>query len=243
MRALSAQELLDVWERGLARAPAQRALELLAAACPETPPDSLAALTIGQRDAKLLTLREWAFGARMTGVAVCPACGRRLELPFNAAEMRSGSQAPESEVSVSAAGYDVRFRPPNGEDAIAAAGLADIGGGRRLILQRCLLSAHYNGEPVDGDRLPPEVVETVAQRMSEADPLADIQVVVACPYCRHGWRAVFDVVSFFWTEIEAWAWRMLSDVHTLAAAYGWREPDILTLSPVRRQFYLEMVGA
>jgi len=35
----------------------------------------------------------------------------------------------------------------------------------------------------------------------------------------------------------------LSDVHTLARAYGWRERDILTLSPTRRQFYLNMVGA
>ena len=49
-------------------------------------------------------------------------------------------------------------------------------------------------------------------------------------------------MSFLWTEIEAWAWRMLSDVHTLARAYGWGERDILALSPTRRQFYLEMGG-
>ena len=79
--------------------------------------------------------------------------------------------------------------------------------------------------------------------MAEADPLADIQLDLTCPSCERRWRAVFDIVSFLWTEIEVWAWRTLSDVHTLARAYGWSERDILTLSPTRRQFYLEMVGA
>jgi hypothetical protein len=79
--------------------------------------------------------------------------------------------------------------------------------------------------------------------MAEADPLADIQIAISCPACAQGWRAAFDILTFLWSEIEAWAWRMLSDVHTLASAYGWCERDILALSPTRRQFYLEMVGA
>ena len=32
----------------------------------------------------------------------------------------------------------------------------------------------------------------------------------------------------------------LRDVHGLAAAYGWREEDVLRLSPTRRQIYLEL---
>jgi hypothetical protein len=83
----------------------------------------------------------------------------------------------------------------------------------------------------------------MADAMAEADPLADIQLGMTCPFCDHRWRVVFDIVSFLWTEIEAWAWRMLADVHTLAQAYGWGEREILTLSPTRRQFYLDMVGA
>ncbi|HSB10234.1 MAG TPA: phage baseplate protein, partial [Blastocatellia bacterium] len=31
-------------------------------------------------------------------------------------------------------------------------------------------------------------------------------------------------------------------VHTLASAYGWRESDILNLSPWRRQLYLTLVN-
>ena len=57
------------------------------------------------------------------------------------------------------------------------------------------------------------------------------------------WRAVFDIVTFFWSEIEAWACRILREVHILASAYGWCERDILALTSARRQFYLEMVQA
>ncbi len=52
---------------------------------------------------------------------------------------------------------------------------------------------------------------------------------------------MFDVVSFFWSEICVQAKRLLREVHTLARAYGWREADILNMSTARRQFYLEMV--
>ncbi len=245
MRALSAEELLDVWECGLAQAPAQRALELLAAACPETSQDSLAALSIGQRDAKLLTLREGLWGRQMAAVVVCPACRERLELTMDTREMLSKSRPKQpGEIPLNIAEYNMTFRLPTSLDVIAAAGQADgPEAGRTLILQRCLLSTQQGGAPVNSDELPPEVVAGLAKCMAEADPLADIQLTLACPSCEHRWRAAFDIVSFLWTEIEVWAWRMLSDVHTLAAAYGWCERDILTLSPMRRQFYLEMVGA
>jgi hypothetical protein len=52
---------------------------------------------------------------------------------------------------------------------------------------------------------------------------------------------VFDIISFFWTELDSLARRLLQDVHVLAKAYSWREADILSMSATRRQFYLEMV--
>jgi hypothetical protein len=61
-----------------------------------------------------------------------------------------------------------------------------------------------------------------------------------CPTCDHAWRAHFDIVAFFWAELDAQAKRLLSEVHTLAWAYGWREPDILSMNARRRRFYLEM---
>jgi hypothetical protein len=83
----------------------------------------------------------------------------------------------------------------------------------------------------------------VAERMAQADPQAEVQLALTCPACQHEWLATFDILSFFWIEINAWALRLLQEVHRLASAYGWRETDILGLSSWRRQFYLEMIGS
>lgn len=78
--------------------------------------------------------------------------------------------------------------------------------------------------------------------MARADPQADVRLAIACPSCGHQWQGIFDIVTFFWSEIESWASRILHEVHLLALAYGWHEREILALSPRRRQFYLDMVG-
>jgi hypothetical protein len=242
MRALSAPELLGAWERGLAQEPVERALTLLAAACGATP-DALAELTIGRRDALLLTLREWTFGARMSGVVTCPACGERLELVFDLAEIRADTGASSGRaVALTKDGYHVEFRPPDSGDLLALDGEHDSERQRQLLLARCLLAARHEGEPVPAERLPAEVVDAVTEGMARADPQADVTLAASCSACGHLWRAVFDIVSFFWAEIDAWAGRVLREVHALASAYGWPERDILALSPRRRQIYLEMVS-
>ena len=53
---------------------------------------------------------------------------------------------------------------------------------------------------------------------------------------------LFDILSFFWGEIQICARRLLREVHALASAYGWTESEILSLSTTRRHAYLEMVG-
>jgi hypothetical protein len=82
----------------------------------------------------------------------------------------------------------------------------------------------------------------VEEWLAAADPQADIEMALHCPGCAATWRQGFDIVSFLWAEIDAWARRTLYDVHRLAAAYGWREGDILAMSAPRRQAYLDLVG-
>ena len=244
MHALSAPELLGIWERGLSQAPVARALELLAAVYPEASRDSLAELSVGQRDARLLRLRQMLFGSRLAGFVGCPSCGGRLELTLDVADFLAGSLSePEGEISLSVGEYELRLRLPNSCDVAAAARQGDVDAARRMLLDRCLRSASCGGEPASSDQLPRQVVEAAGERMAREDPLADIQVGVSCALCRHQWRMAFDIIAFLWSEIEVWACRTLRDVHTLASAYGWGEREILALSPVRRQFYLEMVGA
>lgn len=248
MRPLTVPELLDVWERGLAQSQLERALALLAAAAgADDEPYALARLSIGQRDARLLALRELTFGPRLASVSACPACGERMEATFNVADLLL--IAPEEEQSeafeLNVNGYEVRFRLPNSLDQaeLAACAVVDVADARDLLLRRCLSTALYEGEQQSADKLPPDVLEMVARRMGEADPQADVQLRMRCQLCAHDWQEAFDIASFFWTELDAWAKRILTETHTLARAYGWRESDILMMSATRRQFYLNLVGA
>lgn len=243
MRALSAAELLDIWERGLAQPPARRAVALLAGACPDMLPHALAELSLGRRDALLLTLREWTFGPHLSCVERCPNCGERLELDFQAGDIQVASEAePPGVLSLSVADCEVRFRLPNSLDLVAIPEDGDIAAVRRVLLQRCILAARDREGERSAEELPSAVVDAIAEGMGQADPQADVQLALACPVCRHQWKVRFDIVSFFWAEIEAWASRLLREVHLLARAYGWREADILAMSPWRRQCYLEMGG-
>src|SRR5262249_23012506 len=139
-------------------------------------------------------------------------------------------------LSVSAEGYEVAFRLPDSLDLLAV-GDGGEEAARHRLLGRCVLRASRNGEETPADGLPGGVLGAVLEHMAGADPQAEVRLALACPDCRHCWEGLFDIVSYFWGEIHHRALRTLRDVHTLAAAYGWREADILALSPSRRQVY------
>jgi hypothetical protein len=251
MHPLSASDLLDVWERGAGRTPVEQGLVLLAYAFPRAPFSGLAGLTVGQRDACLLQLRALTFGPHLQGVVSCPACGERLEMSFEAGGLlRPDAALPDPEAgaaqpeggALTLAPYEVAFRLPTSADLRAAARLDDPNQARRELLQACLVDVRKDGQTVPAGELPAAVLEAVDERIGQAEPMADLNLSATCPACGHAWHVLFDIVSFFWSEIEARAARLMGEVHVLASVYGWREADILALSPWRRQRYLELSG-
>ena len=230
--------MLRAWEAGQGRSLTHRALLLLAAAHPDTSWEALEALPIGERDDRMITLRKWTFGSDFSSLAACPVCGERLELHFTAADVRVPETPPEGSLSVQAQGYVVDFRLPNSTDLMRVDGVPDA---RRQLLRRCVQGARRGTKRRAFSALPPGVLDAVVERMSDADPQANVYTEVSCPHCSHTWQAIFDIVSFFWEELDRWVRRTLLDVHMLASAYGWREADVLALSPWRRQYYLQLV--
>lgn len=243
MRTLTATELLGAWEQGLAQPPARRGLTLLALAAPETPPEELARFSIGMRDAQLLRLRECNFGPSIKGSAACPACGLQLELDFRVADVQVASpvRAPDR-LAVRRGDYEASFRLPNSQDLTELPAGGDEAALKRALLQRCLLEIKHAGVPIAADQLPAEVTQAISERMAESDPQANLQLTLVCPQCTHRWQEPLDIVSFLWSEIQAWSVRLLREAHVLASAYGWAEADILAMSPWRRQSYLELIG-
>jgi hypothetical protein len=243
MRPLSTSELLGVWERGLEEYPAERAHALLAAACPEMQPEELRQLGAGQRDAYLVTLREWTFGPQATGLATCPECGENHEVDLPLANLKQTHSGEQPEAMAATVGeFELRFRPPTSMDLSAIARQGDVGQARLELFGRCLLSAQRGGVEVEAEEIPEEIIGVVAEKLEEADPQSDVEINLMCSRCERKWEEPFDIVSFFWSEVHVWACRMLMEVHALASAYGWREADILAMHPWRRQCYLEMTG-
>lgn len=256
MRSLTAIELLDAWAQGYAQPPPRRALLLLSPACPEFEPETLARLTIGQRDGLLLALYEQTFGPLIAGVVACPECGADMELAFDVADVRTGGPAPAEGPppphTLAVDGHEVVFRIPDSTDLLAVTRNGALT--REALLARCLVSV----TAVDPPDLAPEaeaqtamplsvalqaaIAEAVDAALEVVDPQAEIELSLVCEACSHQWQALFDIVTFFWSALTTWAHHTLRQVHVLATAYGWREVDILALPAWRRQYYLEMAG-
>jgi hypothetical protein len=247
MHSLSGQELLRIWEVGQHQHSVSQALTILAVAEPEVSQDELLALSIGQRDARLLAVRVATFGSQLVGYAECTDCQERLEFTLDVADIRVVPESQRDSASTSRVyeatieDYKLRFRLPNSLDLAYIVRCRDELIARTLLLQRCVLHTSLEGQEVEQTNLPETILITLADLMEKYDPQADIQLNLSCPICGQNLPMTFDIVSFLWAEICVQAKRLLREVHTLARAYGWREMDILAMSPTRRQFYLEMV--
>ena len=241
MTTLNAAALLAAWEQGISQPPVRRALVLLAAAYPDKSWKEWAETPIGERDRRLLGLRQQLFGARIEALATCPNCAERLELNFETNDVCTPAPLNGSDLQVECDGYEVRCRVPTSADLLEVSG-ADARQGRQTLLERCVMTAQHGDEIVEPALLPEPVVEAMMTEMANADPQADVQVALDCPECKHHWLMDFDILSYLWSELSDWAPRLLREVHLLASNYGWSERDILSMSGFRRRQYLEMIA-
>lgn len=244
MRCLSEAEILEVWERGQGRDAQQQALAPLLVASPERPAGELARLPVGARDAELLGLRRLTLGGSLQGSAPCPGCGLRVDFAVEVDDvLAAGSGASGGGFDLAAGGFELRLRPLDTLDLAFAGAASSLDEARRRLLERAVVSAGRDGEPVTAAELPAEAVAAIAEALEAHDPLAVIPLAMACGRCGRSWQPLLEVGSFVWRELAARAERTMIDVGALAQAYGWSESTILALSPSRRQFYLESAPA
>ncbi len=241
MERPEAVNLLHAWERGATQGPTIRGLLLLGAALPAAAPAELADYRIGRRDSLLLEMRERLFGPDLECVASCAHCGERIELAFPIDGVRAvhgGAEVFEAETD----GYRARFRLPSSADLLAIEAQPDASAAESLLMRRCLIAVTSHDDsnlaPVDP---PPGLVEAIDARMAELDSQAQILLDITCAVCARAARATFDIVSHLWSELDGWARGLMRDIHAIAGAYGWSEPQILALSPARRRVYLEFI--
>ena len=147
MHALSAADILHVWEVGRGQSHVERAVTLLERACPETDRAALVHLPLGVRDRLLLEVRAGVLGEALEATAVCPACDERLEFRLAIGDLLGGestggvaqtgdpSSAREgTEFEMAVAGYELRFRLLDSVDLLAAAACPDAEAARSTLV-------------------------------------------------------------------------------------------------------------
>lgn len=247
MAALNANNILQIWEWGQGKTPLEQAVTILAVAYPDLAPEQLMAWPIGQRDAHLLALREATLGAHLNGQARCPQCQEQLEFQLEVEALKQESVLPPTAASDDTSyfteyieDYTLQLRLPTSQDLWALVNQsADTA--RQQLLRQCCQSVIHQNRPIAPTDLPDAVLTELNQRLAARDPQAEVLLELSCAACGHHWSSLFDIATFFWHELAAQAQRLLEEVHWLASTYGWRETDILAMSPWRRQAYLERI--
>jgi hypothetical protein len=248
MQALSSADCLDLWERGLRLHPLDRGLLALGAAFPGTPYESLADWPLGRRNHALAELRCACFGRNLQGQISCPQCAEKLEFQMDGQVLLkkeaephhrhlSAQEGAEGSARASVVVKGHSFRLPSTRDLARVARETEPRSAVIQLVESCRTDPGERADWLDED------LEEIGERMASADPMAEIRLTFDCAKCGHQWGESLDIVAFLWLEIEARAKRLLAEVHTLAAAYGWTEKEILSLNEPRRRLYLNMVSA
>ena len=242
MRAeFNADTLLQLWESAIGQPPAARDSALLQAWSEGVAP----ARTLGARNASLMELHARLFGPEMALLSHCPACDGVAQFSGDCealvAPMPPMDPAPSHRLEQEE--YLIEFRLPDGADVAASSqSQSDVEFAQHL-LEQCVLACTREGANVPVRELPVPVLDALSRRMETLDPGESVSFALACPQCGTGWDAQLDVGELVWQKLRAAAERLLLDVDALARAYGWTEPEVLRLSPVRRAAYLQMVVA
>jgi hypothetical protein len=226
--------MLDLWDRAAGERSWRRALVLAGA----ERLDEAASWPLGERDRRLLELRRRLFGASLPLRQQCPECSTDLEsvVDLNALPARPA----ESPSPFSHDGYTIRFRLPDSTSLAAVEHASSAEEARWALIEHCLEAAEYHGTPVAARELPASVIEALGKAVDTADPLANLELSFQCAHCGATFQVLFDAAACVWTEFDVWARRRLEEVHILASAYGWTEREVLSLSPRRRQAYIEL---
>jgi hypothetical protein len=225
------RRILSLWESAVGRSRRNRDEALLAG--------SGRPQALGERNRALIGIRTALFGRDWPLRSDCPACGGGSEFSVDgialADELNLMAALGDGGI-VDLQGREIVLRAPTADDLYGVAGHDDVASAVRALLAHCIPA------DVDAAELTDEQVDRIGQRIESLDPAAMISFALECPDCAHQWPAPIDVAEALWTEVQRAAERLLTEIDALARAYGWSEEQVVSLSPIRRAAYLQLVA-
>jgi hypothetical protein len=160
--ALDDSRLLDTWDRAATVERPWRELVLLESAC-GIPFETLAHLSVGERDRLLLAIRIGTFGARLECETACPTCNARLQLALDATQLLVPPRTVDaSELLLTDGEWAVSFRLPDSTDLAACRTAMEQTPRMFSLIAVCPVRA----EEISADRRSCSLRERVVERMS-----------------------------------------------------------------------------
>jgi hypothetical protein len=174
-------------------------------------------------------LQAWLRDEPQWRTVRCTKCQEHFDFPLNIGDLpvkEAGEGFPFAEVETEQG--RVRVRVPTGADQVALVrqGTASV----RALLERCATLA-------DVARLSDEEIARIETALERVSPAAVTRGQARCPGCGEVQEVVLEPYACLYRES-----RLLEEVHALASAYHWSEPEILALPVHRRMQYLRLVN-
>lgn len=248
MNTLNGQQLLYLWEIGHYLHPLDRALTILSVALPDAPASELINLTLGQRNALLFLVRKATFGDSLNHVVNCPECGEQMEFSQKIKDLLKIAPDPEtipSSIEFDYQDYRLVCQVPTSLDIANIINQEDdhLHSIAKKVTLQSVLELHHKGKMIENSVLPEELVPEIIKKLQEADSFAELFSRIDCVKCQFSWKAVFEIGDYLWQEISTHAKMLMRDVDYLSKSYGWSEHEILAMTAMRRQRYIELAQA
>lgn len=232
--------LLAVWERAAGAPAAARAAVLVHGAGLVGELDEALDLDLGRCAALASQAYREEFGTSADAVTVCGECGELIEATVPAggvgptgATGEANRPAPTGPQVRELVVGDWVVRAATTRDLLLAAGEPDAVAAS--LLSRCVRHRE-TGQPPGA--LPAQVLADLDEAAEELAGAGSLVSVVTCPACSASVEVGLDAGALLWESVASAGIKLLTEVATLAAAFGWSEAEILALSPERRRAYL-----
>lgn len=226
-------ELWAAQGRGASSLVAVELLDRLLVAAPGTTiaPGRARELAVGDRDRLLAAIYRHTFGKAIESTTNCTACGEGFDLAFDLGDLLPPradlDDFDEDGCLVLEGGRRVRL--PNLDDELALRGLS--GAAATACLVRRLV--------VDGD---PEVdPAAVLGAVEAASPIAERELIAACPECGTHQAIHFVLQSFLLAALAREGEWLTREVHRLAVTYHWPLGEILALPRSQRRRFVALI--
>jgi hypothetical protein len=199
----------------------------------------------------LLAAYSSLHGPLQSGLFDCVGCGCAIEVALDL-DALDAVMRPEDGAEAIDQAVQFRFehgalsctcRVPDTHDHLAVLAYSAPEPARRELMSRCISDLRRSGNEIDVDALTAAEAAAIGAALEARDPGAVVSVDVACPACGAAETCFLDPPAFMWRRLVSDAQRLLYEVHTLAAAYGWREADVLALPSRRRRRYLRLTAS